>query len=231
MRACFSTNLHFKNLQKLCTLRLAAIAPRWGMLRHARLALAGRVLAPRAVRALARPMSAAAPPRAPSGARSSWFKASSVRGLGVRPGTLVVAAGRRAHARQYGRTCTATENLGSGPGNLFSAEEVTDTSMTAEQNKEKAAALRLLNKLLKKCGSSPKIRRIIATDMPAAGVEPNVVTFTTLVSQLMFEGDWAGAQRVVEEEMPAAGVEPDDRTLETLNKSEREFAYSCAGVR
>ena len=41
--------------------------------------------------------------------------------------------------------------------------------------------------------------------MPAAGLKPNVVTFTTLVYQLVFEGDLAGARRVVEEEMPAAG--------------------------
>ena len=193
------------------------------MLRHARLALAGRVLAPRAVRALTRPMSAAAPP-APSGARSSWFRASAGRGLGVRPGTLLAAAGRRVHTRQYSRMRAATENLGSRPGDLFSAEEVTDASMPAGQNKEKAAALRQENMLVKKCGSSAGMRRIIATDMRAAGVEPDVVTFNTLVTRLMIEGDSAGAQRVVEEEMPAAGVEPDDRTLETLNKSEREFA-------
>ena len=235
------------------------------MLRHARLALAGRVLAPRAVRALTRPMPAAAPP-APSGARSSWSRASSVRGLGVRPGTLAAAAGRRAYARQYSRTRAATESLWSRLGNLFSAEEVKDTSMPAEQNKEKAAALRmsehrfakmrasqmkrllnsgdvasaraLMDKLkehgkanvvhftimLQACKDSAGMRRIIATDMPAAGVEPDVVTFTTLVRQLIVEGDLAGAQRVVEEEMPAAGVEPDGRTLETFNKSERGFA-------
>jgi pentatricopeptide repeat protein len=44
--------------------------------------------------------------------------------------------------------------------------------------------------------------------------------FSTLVIQLVFEGDAAGARRVVEEEMPAAGVQPDDQTLETLQKPE-----------
>ena len=64
------------------------------------------------------------------------------------------------------------------------------------------------------------MRHVIGTEMPAARVEPDVVTFNTLVVQLMVEGDAAGAQRVVEEEMPAAGVQPDDRTLETLNRPE-----------
>ena len=60
--------------------------------------------------------------------------------------------------------------------------------------------------------------------MPVAGVEPDVATFNTLVGQLMFEGDLAGAQRVVEGEMPAAGVKPDNRTLKMLNKSEHVYA-------
>ena len=74
--------------------------------------------------------------------------------------------------------------------------------------------------MLRACVDSAEMRHVIGTEMPAARVEPNVVTFNTLVSQLMFEGDAAGARRVVEEEMPAAGVQPNDRTLETLNRSE-----------
>jgi pentatricopeptide repeat protein len=49
--------------------------------------------------------------------------------------------------------------------------------------------------------------------MPVARVEPDVATFTTLVSRLMCEGDAAGARRVVEKEMPAAGVQPNNRTF------------------
>ena len=68
--------------------------------------------------------------------------------------------------------------------------------------------------MLRVCADSTEMRHVIGTEMPAARVEPNVVTFTTLVSRLMIEGDAAGARRVVEEEMPAAGVQPNDRTLE-----------------
>ena len=52
-------------------------------------------------------------------------------------------------------------------------------------------------------------------------MEPDVVTFNTLVSRLMFEGDAAGARRVVEEEMPAAGVQPNSRIRKQLNRSNR----------
>ena len=78
--------------------------------------------------------------------------------------------------------------------------------------------------MLRGCEDSAEMQRVIATEMPAAGADPDVVTFTTLVSQLLIEGDTAGAKRVVEEEMPAAGVEPNDQTLKVLNNSEHEFA-------
>ena len=74
------------------------------------------------------------------------------------------------------------------------------------------------NIMLQACEDSAEMRHIIGTEMPAARVEPNVVTFTTLVSQLMIEGDTAGARRVVEEEMPAARVQPNDRTLFILQR-------------
>ena len=80
------------------------------------------------------------------------------------------------------------------------------------------------NIMLLACEDSGEMRRVIETEMPAAGLKPDVFTFTTLVTKLMFEGDLAGARRVVEEEMPAAGVEPDDRTLKAVNNSEHEFA-------
>ena len=82
----------------------------------------------------------------------------------------------------------------------------------------------LFNVMLLACEGSAEMRRVIETEMPAAGLKPNVVTFNTLVYQLVFEGDLAGARRLVEKEMPAAGVEPDDRTLKTLNISEHELS-------
>jgi len=56
--------------------------------------------------------------------------------------------------------------------------------------------------------------------MAAAGVQPDVVTYNTLLSNLMFEGNAEEARAVVEREMPAAGVEPDDRTKSVLEKPE-----------
>ena len=73
--------------------------------------------------------------------------------------------------------------------------------------------------MLQACEDSSEMRRVIETEMPAAGLKPDLVTFTTLVRKLMFEGDLAGARRVVEEEMPAVGVKPNKRTLQTLKKS------------
>ena len=78
--------------------------------------------------------------------------------------------------------------------------------------------------MLLACEGSAEMRRVIETEMPAAGLKPNVVTFNMLVTELMFEGDLAGALRVVEEEMPAAGVKPNDQTLKTLNISEHELS-------
>ena len=63
-----------------------------------------------------------------------------------------------------------------------------------------AAAHALMNKLkddgsatvvhfsimLRACVDSAEMRHVIVTEMPAARVEPNVVTFNQLVGQLMF---------------------------------------------
>ena len=193
-----------------------------GMLRHARharhahRALAGMV--PQAVRMFARPAPAAAPaaaPPAPSGgAPSSWLGVSSVRGLGDVPRLLAAAAGagRSARVRQYTQTCGASASLWSRMPSRSISEEAAGTSIPAEQGSGKAEARLLENKLLKECKSSDEMRHVIETEMPAAGLEPDVVTFTTLVRQLMFEGDLAGALRVVEEDMPAAGLRPNDDT-------------------
>ena len=77
------------------------------------------------------------------------------------------------------------------------------------------------NIMMRTCVVSAEMRHVIGTEMPAARVEPNVVTFTTLVGRLISEGDAAGARRVVEEEMPAAGVQPNSRIRKQLNRSNR----------
>ena len=85
------------------------------------------------------------------------------------------------------------------------------------------------NIMLRACEDSTEMRHVIGTEMPAARVEPNVVTFTTLVSRLMIEGDAAGARRVVEEEMPAAGVQPNDRTFKTLHMPKHKLGKMRTG--
>jgi hypothetical protein len=83
------------------------------------------------------------------------------------------------------------------------------------------------NIMLRACEDSAEMRHVIGTEMPAAGVEPDIFTFNQLVSRLMVEDDAAGARRVVEEQMPAAGVKPDDRTLEALNLPEHILGKSA----
>ena len=52
------------------------------------------------------------------------------------------------------------------------------------------------NVMLQVCEGSGEMRRVIETEMPAAGLKPNVFTFTTLVQKLMFEGGFGrGAAR------------------------------------
>jgi pentatricopeptide repeat protein len=74
------------------------------------------------------------------------------------------------------------------------------------------------------CEDSTEMRHVIGTEMPAARVEPNVVTYNQLIHRLMVEGDAAGARRVVEEEMPAAGVQPDNVTFQQLKSSNHYLA-------
>ena len=108
---------------------------------------------------------------------------------------------------------------------FIDAGDVTSAKALMDKLKETGKAnVMQFTLMLRAYRASAEMRRIIETEMPVAGVEPDVATFNTLVGQLMFEGDLAGVQRVLEEEMPAAGVEPDDRTLEMLNKSEHVYA-------
>jgi len=72
------------------------------------------------------------------------------------------------------------------------------------------------------CDTSAE-QRSMMEEMAAAGVQPNVVTYTTLASKLMFEGKYQEARAVVDTEMPAAGVEPNDRTKSVLEKPEDDL--------
>ena len=102
---------------------------------------------------------------------------------------------------------------------LLKAGNVASARALMDKMKDEVANVVHFSVMLLACEGSAKMRRVIETEMPAAGLKPNVVTFTTLVTKLMTEKDLAGAQRVVEDDMPAAGMEPDDRTLSVLKKS------------
>jgi len=79
------------------------------------------------------------------------------------------------------------------------------------------------NLMLKHCDTSAK-QRSMMEEMAAAGVQPNVVTYNTLATKLMFEGNVEEARAVVETEMPAAGVEPNDRTHSMFEKPEETWS-------
>ena len=76
------------------------------------------------------------------------------------------------------------------------------------------------NVMLKAGRSSEEQRQLVDVKMPKFGVAPNVVTYTSLVSMLMIEGDAEAARRVVERDMPAAGVQPNNFTKEALTLPE-----------
>ena len=96
-------------------------------------------------------------------------------------------------------------------GNVKSARGLMDTL-----KKQGEAKAQHFNIMLGACQSSAEIRDAIYHEMPEAGVDPDVVSFTVLVHQLMVEGSTAEAHRVVNEEMPAAGVKPNNRTSAAL---------------
>jgi len=79
------------------------------------------------------------------------------------------------------------------------------------------------NVMLTHCDTSAEQRSVVE-QMAAAGVQPNVVTYTTLATKLMFEGNVEEARAVVETEMPAAGVEPNDRTQSVLERPEEVWS-------
>ena len=60
--------------------------------------------------------------------------------------------------------------------------------------------------------STSNEKRELMSKMKTEGLVPNVFVFTTLIKQLLYEGDKIAAQHVVDVEMPAEGVEPDEKT-------------------
>jgi len=87
----------------------------------------------------------------------------------------------------------------------------------------KAADVFHCNLMATHCDTSAE-QRSMMEQMAAAGVQPDVGTYTTLASQLMIEGNAEEARAVVEREMPAAGVEPDDRTHALFERAEGEWS-------
>ena len=84
---------------------------------------------------------------------------------------------------------------------------------------QSSASVLHLNKTIRLCNSSSEMRQRIARGAMEAKTQPDTVTFNTLISRLLVEGDEVGARRVLEKEMPEAGVVPNDRTRELLDKS------------
>merc|ERR1712166_196857 len=65
------------------------------------------------------------------------------------------------------------------------------------------------NLMQKLCDTSAE-QRVMMEEMAAAGVQPSVMTYSTLATKLMFEGNVEEARAVVEAEMPAAGIASND---------------------
>merc|ERR1712195_62075 len=78
--------------------------------------------------------------------------------------------------------------------------------------------------LMQKLCDTGAEQRSMMEEMAAAGVQPDVVTYTSLATKLMFEGNAEEARAVVEREMPAAGVVPNDRTLSVLERPEEVWS-------
>ena len=66
-----------------------------------------------------------------------------------------------------------------------------------------------------------KEKRDLISKMKTEGLHPDVFTFTTLIKQLLYEGDKKAAQHVVDVEMPAEGVEPDERIKATMAQADQ----------
>ena len=78
------------------------------------------------------------------------------------------------------------------------------------QKNEQASVFQYNTAIAHLCRTSNEQRELLSK-MKTEGLHPNVVIFTTLIKQLLYEGDKKAAQHVVDVEMPAEGVEPDER--------------------
>ena len=85
-----------------------------------------------------------------------------------------------------------------------------------KMTKNGAANEHQFNVMMKACKMSFQIREMME-EMIRLNVQPNVVTYNMLVSQLMFEGKNEEAIDVVEVEMPKVGVIPNDRTRKLIS--------------
>ena len=83
--------------------------------------------------------------------------------------------------------------------------------------KNSAANEHQFNVMMKACNTSCQ-RQEMMEEMFHLNVQPSVVTYNTLVSQLMFEGKNEEARDVVEVEMPRVGVIPNEITMEILER-------------
>jgi hypothetical protein len=75
------------------------------------------------------------------------------------------------------------------------------------------------NVMLKACEDSQQLRQIINVTMRDARVRPTMVSYTTLMNQLMMEGRETEALLVAREEMPAEDLVPDERVWKLLNST------------
>ena len=87
------------------------------------------------------------------------------------------------------------------------------------------ATVHNFNALMNACYSSGDLRHIIDVDMKRAGVKPDIFSYTTLVNQLILEGDEKSALKVVNEEMSSAGIEPDKVVLGILERSPNRLSH------
>lgn len=79
------------------------------------------------------------------------------------------------------------------------------------------------NMMMKGCYNSKQMREFMSLEMKKAGIKPNVMTFTSLIRELILEGDIQGAKRVLSVDMKEAGVQPDTKTWETIRMPNKEL--------
>jgi len=74
----------------------------------------------------------------------------------------------------------------------------------------------VFNAILRLCYDSESQEEVLS-NMEALGVQPNIVSYTTLLTRLRVEGDEDAAHRLFESRLPALRVEPDSHFFDVLN--------------